>query len=776
MRLILTLKVSEDPPAHFVAILGMKAKGNPQGTLKFCSKIVLKNAMQERPKHFYEFSHFRIDPEERVLLHDGKVVPLTPKVFDTLLSLVEHCREVVSKDELMNFVWPNCHVEEGNLTQNISTLRKLLGESPNAPQYIETVPRRGYRFVAPVEEVVIEPHELAIASPPAAETAKVNPPIAIRRDVSSVKKSIRARLRTVVVQGLLLIGMTGLVVGLYKKLSLDPTKSFSATMTVNRLTYTGKASRIAISPDGKYVVMAVAEAGKQSLWLRQVAAASEIQIVPPAEVSYLSLTFSADGNFLYFVRGHQNGPNEGSFIDRGTLYKMPVLGKSEKKLSENVDSHITLSPDGEWLAFVRQYPNQGKSSLMLARTDGTEEKELVARKFPDSFLPGGPAWSPDGKIIACSNNNFTADTPYRGIVGIRIADGAEEPIGSKHWYGATRRLVWLTDGSGLLVLGAEYSRGLNQLWRLSYPGTEANKVISDLNNYADLSLTADSRMMAVVRADRVVNIWVAPDGDASRAKLITTGTGREDGVRGLTWTHDGRIVYRSMSGEAPQIWIMGADGTGAKQLSVDGSEHFDPAVAPDGHAIIWSSSATGQRNIWRMGLDGSNPTQITHGSNKWFPQYTPDGKWLVYMSGHLVKVPARGGAPVRLTNGDSSQPAISPDGKWIAYNRLDEASGQWQIAVMPMDVEAAPRIFDVPSPNRYRALRWTPDGHSIAYPVSVGNVSNIWGQPLDGGPPRQLTNFKDQIIFDFAWSRDGQQLALSRGIVNSDIVLISKFR
>jgi DNA-binding winged helix-turn-helix (wHTH) protein len=176
MRLILTLKVSEDPPAHFVAILGMKAKGNPQGTLKFCSKIVLKNAMQERPKHFYEFSHFRIDPEERVLLHDGKVVPLTPKVFDTLLSLVEHCREVVSKDELMNFVWPNCHVEEGNLTQNISILRKLLGESPNAPQYIETVPRRGYRFVAPVEEVVIEPHELAIASPPAAETAKVNPP------------------------------------------------------------------------------------------------------------------------------------------------------------------------------------------------------------------------------------------------------------------------------------------------------------------------------------------------------------------------------------------------------------------------------------------------------------------------------------------------------------------------------------------------------------------------------------------------------------------------
>jgi len=754
----------------------MKAKENPQETLKSCSKIVLKNAMLWQPKHFYEFSRFRLDPEERVLLHDGKVVPLTPKVFDTLLSLVEHRREVVSKDELMKFVWPNSYVEEGNLTQNISMLRKLLGESPDAPQYIETVPRRGYRFVAPVQEVVIEPHKPAIAPPPAAETAKENLFLAILRGVSSVKKSIRARLRTVIVLGLLLIGVTGLTVGLYKKLGLNPTKSSSATMTVNRLTYTGKALRLAISPDGKYVVMAVAEDGKQSLWLRQVAVASEIQITPPAEVSYLSLTFSADGNFLYFVRGGPNGPNEGNFTDRGTVYKMPVLGKSEKKLLENVDGHITLSPNGEWLAFVRQYRNQGKSLLMLARTDGTEEKELAARKFPDNFLPGGPAWSPDGKIVACTDNNFTADTPYRGIVGIRVADGVEEPIGSKHWYGATRRLAWLADGSGLLVLGAEYSRGLNQIWRLSYPGNEANKVISDLNNYADLSLTADSKMMAVVRADRIINIWVAPDGDASRAKLITSGTGREDGVRGLTWTHDGRIVYRSMSGEAPKIWIMGADGTGAKQLSVDGSEHFDPEVSPDGRFIIWSSSATGQRNIWRMGLDGSNPTQITHGSNKWFPQYTPDGKWLVYVTRHVMKVPADGGAPIQLTNASTSRPAVSPDGKWIACNHLDEASGQWQIAVMPIDGEAAPRIFDVPSPNIFRALRWTPDGRSVAYPVTVGNVSNIWSQPLDGGSPRRLTNFKDQLIFDFAWSRDGKQLALSRGLVNSDVVVIEPFR
>lgn len=734
-----------------------------------------QSAMLRQIEHFYDFSHFRLDLERRVLLREGKVVPLTPKLFDTLLALVEHHHDVVSKDELLNFVWPDSFVEEGNLTQNISMLRKLLGENADDPHFIETIPRRGYRFVAEVKEVL---GEKADRIPQPQPTPELAPELGTaRRAVSEphITDHARRRLSTRPAFALLVLVIVGLAFGAYRLISLKP--SPLKALAVNRLTYTGKASRIAISPDGKYVVEAVAEAGKQSLWLRQVVTASEIQIAPPAEVSYISLAFSADGNFIYFVRGSPNGPNEGSFTDRGTLYKMPVLGKSEKKLLEDIDSHITLSPDGEWLAFVRRYSKQGKSSLMLAKTDGSEEKELAIRKSPDDFLPGGPAWSPDGKIIACTDSKFTADTPYRGIVGIRVADGGEKPIGSKHWYGATRRLAWLADGSGLLVLGAEYSRGLNQVWRLSYPGDEANKVTSDLNNYADLSLTADAKTMAVVRADRVVNIWVVPEGDASQVKSITSGVGREDGVRGLTWTHDGRIVYRSMSGEAPQIWIMGADGTGAKQLSVDGSEHFDPAVSPDGRFIVWSSSATGQRNIWRMGLDGSNPTQITQGSNKWFPQYTPDGKWLMYIvAGSLVKVPTEGGAPVLLTKGGTSRPTLSPDGKWIAYNRLDEASGQWQVAVLPIDGEAEPTIFDAPSPNTFRAIRWTPDGRSVAYPITADGVSNIWSQLLDGSPPSPLTNFKDQLIFDFAWSRDGKHLALSRGSVNSDVVLISNFR
>jgi len=734
--------------------------------------------MAPQLKHFYDFSNFRIDPEQRVLLRDGKVVPLTPKVFDTLLSLVERRRQVVSKDELMKFVWPDTFVEEGNLTQNISMLRKLLGESPDEPQYIETVPRRGYRFVAQVQEVAEEGLELVIRGPSGSESVSEQKHRATSSTEPQSGKFGRHKLGALIALAALMVIIAGIDLGLYKLIRPNPPAAPFAATTVVRLTHAGKVPRAAISPDGKYIVHAIAEAGKQSLWLRQVATSSDVQIVPPAVVTYVGITFSPDGNFIYFVRGQQSDLREGSFGDRGILFKMPTLGKAEKKLLENVDGHTALSPDGNWLAFVRQYPNQGKSALMVARADGTEEKELATRKFPNNFLPGGPAWSPDGKIIACATNNFTSVRPYRGVVGIRVADGAEKPIGSKRWYGATRRLAWLTDGSGILVIGAEYSRGLNQIWRLSYPGDEAHKVVNDLNDYADLSLTADSGMLAAVWADRLVNIWVAPDGDAGRAKSITSGAGREDGIRGLTWTPDGRIIYRSMAGDAPQLWIMGADGTGGKQLSVDHSEHFDPAVSPDGRYVVWSSSAAGHRNLWRMDIDGGNPKQLTSGNNEWHPEYTPDGKWLVYvtMVYSLWKIPADDGAPVRLTDGLSWRPAISPDGKWVAFNRLDEVSSQWQIAVMRFEGGAPHKIFDAPSSSLFRAIRWTPDGRGVAYPVTSGGISNIWSQPLDGGPPRQLTAFKDQLIFDFAWSRDGKQLALSRGVVNSDVVLISNFR
>jgi TolB protein len=297
-----------------------------------------------------------------------------------------------------------------------------------------------------------------------------------------------------------------------------------------------------------------------------------------------------------------------------------------------------------------------------------------------------------------------------------------------------------------------------------------------LNDYLDLSLAAVSGTLATVRSDRLVNIWVAPNGDISRIRQITSGAGREDGMGGLVWTPDGKIVYRSTAGAAPNVWIMDVDGTGNKQLSFNDTANMHPAVSPDGKTIVWIASPKHDRNIWRMDIDGGNPKQLTN-SGAWNPQYSHNGKWLVYsgVSFSLWKAPVNGGAPVQLTGGRSWMPSVSPDGKLIAFNLLDEAIGQWKLALIPFEGGPPIKVFDILGGN-YRRIRWTPDGRALAFPIYRDGVSNLWAQPLDGSPPRQLTNFRDGLIFDFAWSRDGKQLALSRGLINSDVALIHNFK
>jgi Tol biopolymer transport system component len=120
-------------------------------------------------------------------------------------------------------------------------------------------------------------------------------------------------------------------------------------------------------------------------------------------------------------------------------------------------------------------------------------------------------------------------------------------------------------------------------------------------------------------------------------------------------------------------------------------------------------------------------------------------------------------------------PSISPDGKLIACNYLSGPDAKWQIAIIPFEGRQ-PRFIEFLDPSSSRRIRWMPDGRALAYPVNRGGVFNLWAQPLDGGPPKQLTDFRDGQIFDFAWSRDGKQLALSRGLINSDVVLITDFK
>ena len=549
-------------------------------------------------------------------------------------------------------------------------------------------------------------------------------------------------------------------------------------MKIERLTTNGKSTAAAISPDGKYVVYSVDEGGQHSLWVRQVTASSNVQIIPPAEdVYYWGLTFSPDSNYINFVKVQFEKNVE------WVLYQMPVLGGTQKKLITRAQGGESYSPDGKQFAFVREeYPSAEESSLSIANADGTEERILASRKKPETFpsRERAPAWSPDGKTIACIVETATG-VGRADVVEVDVADGTSKTVVTKEWE-EINQIAWLPDKSGLLVLGVEkgsvnYSR---QIWRFSYPDGEARRITTDFNNYASMSLTADSGAFVTVQSNTISNIWVAPNGDAGRAVQIKSGGNSLEGIEGIAWTPDGRVVYDSGASGALNIWIMNADGTGQKQLTVDAGVHFRAKVTPDGRYIVFASIRNDQANIWRMNLDGSEPKQLTNGSSDWDPTVTPDSRWVIYTAQragmpYLWKVSIDGGDAVKLTDKYTNSPEVSPDGKWIVCSYRKDVNTTWRYAIIPYEGGEPSKVFDLL--GKKGNFRWSPDGRSLNYLRDTqGGVTNVWSLPLDDKPPKQLTDFKTDQIYNFAWSPGGRQLVTARGTTTSDVVLINNFR
>jgi Tol biopolymer transport system component len=300
-----------------------------------------------------------------------------------------------------------------------------------------------------------------------------------------------------------------------------------------------------------------------------------------------------------------------------------------------------------------------------------------------------------------------------------------------------------------------------------------------------LDLTPDGKTLVDTQLSTVSDLWVAPGENTAKAKQITT---KEFAVGGFSWMPDGRIILASRDGN---LYALNQDGSGRTRLTPDDSPNWDPSVCGDGRYIVYAAYREQKRGIWRMSADGSNPIRIADETLAVGPQCSPDGKWVVYLRGPSwtpVKVPITGAKPPEVLAQDFNFEIgfgyplrISPDGKRIMYlasprenPSSPSASKPYQLKVIPSDGGADLYKFDWPASAN--APRWAPAGDAVEYALTRNGVSNIWRQKLGGGAPKQITNFESGLIFDFEWSRDGRQLALTRGTESNDVVLISNFR
>jgi serine/threonine protein kinase/Tol biopolymer transport system component len=595
----------------------------------------------------------------------------------------------------------------------------------------------------------------------------------------------RTRITVLAVMAVI-IAVIGLSIGLFVFSRWNRTPLFTH-LKVTRITASGKASNAAISPDGRYIVHVMTDAGQQSLHLRQVATNTNQEIVAPADVIYSGVAFSPDGNYIYYVMRDKTNP-------AAALFRKPILGGEAARVTTNLMGRASLSPDGKRFTFIRLDLQKNETSVMTANIDGSGEQRIATHNWTDPYID--VAWAPDNKTIAATTKSLKGAT-HGGVMIISAAGGDEKPLTKQPWY-TTERLRWLGDQSGLLVSAADQSFGANQLWYVAYPGGETRQITNDLNDYSSVSVTTDASAIVTVEREITSSLWVGPmNGSALSApansfpierdpqRQITSEGNKHEGYYGVAWTPDGQITYTSAASGNYDLWAMQPDATSQKQLTsaVPGSiyhTHAFQTVSPDGRYIFFTSDrVTGVPHVWRMNADSSNLQQITNGMGEGSQSLTPDGQSIVYADiaeRGLWKVPIEGGAATRLSDRCDGRPVVSPDGKLIAFRSQPEPNAASQIAILSIDGGSIVKSLDPPGTAEARQLLWTPDSRALVYIDTRAGISNLWSIRVDGGAPAQLTDFRADRIFWFDFSRDGKWVAFSRGNTNTDVVLFSNVK
>ena len=562
---------------------------------------------------------------------------------------------------------------------------------------------------------------------------------------------------------------------LWQKFRSPKAPASAGNMKITRLvTGVGRLGEVSVSPDGKYVAYAIYSEQKASLWVRQVSQDTSVQIVPPVEDSWIDGTvFSPDGELIYFIGGNTKTNTLGS------LYQVPVLGgRDPKKILDHLAASFTLSPDGRQVAFLRYSDKTDESALMIANTDGSgEPRKLAARQTTGWFTAF--SWSPDGQRITAAQASTPGGVSH-SLVDISVTGGPEKLLTDHKWSGEIAGLHWLSDSSGLVIVAAENAGDPYQFSFLSFPSGELRRITSDLNDYGSFGVTKDSTTIVANLAEQSSKIWMVASGDEEgNAKRISNG--KRDGITGVAWTPDGRIIFSAQAGGNRNLWIMNADGTGGKPLTSHAYLDGWPVVSPDGRYVVFQSFRPDNTpHIWRIDIDGSNLKQLTFTEDQ-SPSLSPDGKWVVFHSWRsgsptLWRVPIEGGEQVQISSLRLSYPRYSGDGKELLCQYYDESISPPRQRPALISAENGQLIRLIESSPNAVSHRWSPDGRDFVFADTIKDATNIWSQPVAGGPPKQLTKFSSDLMNGFDLSPDGKRFVIARATGSNEIVLIKSFR
>jgi Tol biopolymer transport system component len=537
-----------------------------------------------------------------------------------------------------------------------------------------------------------------------------------------------------------------------------------------RLTNSGTARLPALSPDGKFVAYVEGDSDQPSVWVRQIASGSATRIVPPAPATQIrALAFTPDGSFVDFVKGETDRPN--------ALWRVPVLGGTPRKLVDQASSAPGWSPDGRQMAFLTS--TTGANHVVVAEADGSRPRVIATRKLPQRYLTitlGSrpdlrPIWLPDGQTIAVIGADATVGMADLFLVTVNVAGGAEQTLLDLGGYGLSEGMGMAAarDGRSFILNRVERD-GPQQLVRVHLPDGNTTRLTNDLSNYSGASLAGDALVAA--RLDSRSSLWLA---DAAGRGARQIGQDIPSRLYGLAWGGTGRVISFAVLAGGMGLWSTDVSG-GAPELIVPGGGLFF-STSGDGRTLIYVRRRDNNNELWRSDADGTHATQIATGGFTG-ATVTPDGSAVLYLwskSGvqSLWIIDARGGSPRQFAPvfAAATGHEVSPDGRFVMFRSINRQTRLPETLIVPIGGGEPVRRLNTTRVFR----RWAPDGEGLAYVDQSG--LNVWVQPLEGGAPRQLTHFTDgPPIVEFAWSPNGKQLALTRVVDMTDIVMLKGIR
>jgi len=730
------------------------------------------------------FDEFEVDAHKRTLLKKGQPVSLNPKTFDLLLTLVEHRGAVLSKNDLLDKVWANQFVEENNLTVQISALRKIFGEKKGEHQFIVTVPGKGYKFVAKLneepqsDEIVVESHSLSRILIEESETEETEEPEETFQPKTIPQKRGKPanKARVWLATGILALSLLG-IFALWST-ALKPQSANSKQTKLSRLTNNGRVTAATLSPDGKYVVFAQKESGGQGLWLRQIETGSQTRVVELKAVDYLGVTVSPDGNFIYctvFV-GNRADP---------AVWRIPFLGGAAQHLPFYTGIAVSFSPDGGKIAFNQSRSRSLKEThLNIADADGANFQILVRLQDAErSFVNYGSnavAWSPDGELIAA----IVEENGKSGaiVTAFNAATGAETFLTEKHWAGVSH-LAWTADGEHLAVAARDGENFGNQIWLVSRKTGETRQITNDLSDYGFLATAKNAPTLLAVQKNVSSTFYVSDfnlQAETFAPSVVLTESSPLDNV---VWTTDDKILYSSRATGKREIWRVETNGANPTQLTADARIAFGMSLSFDGQSIVFNSSREdGKLSLWMVDIDGKNMRQISDGTEDVHPNFAADNR-IIFQRGLNNKTltiwrTAANETPIQLTHTNSHHPHVSPNGKLIAYYFMDVKNPNeklWRIGLIDAETGAFSGKIAFPKFVTARQMRWHPSGSFLGQIFYEGDEANLLLLPTDGSAGKTIKNLGKGEVGSFAFSRDGQRIAFALDTETRDVVSITDF-